>query len=233
MTLDPPSDGGGVPADGSGVPVEFGSVGFPVGVVEGVEESGGPAGPESVGEGLVLSGGGVEAGGVLLPCGGGRSWPGGEPEFLPGPPPDGSPTGGGRPPLPDDVGGDVGSVGVGSPGVPSVSVAVGVVVGSSLAVVLSVALGCAVSVGVHVGVSELPGAESASMGAVSAGGVGAELALDVSQEPTLSPALAPLPGRRIASVTAAATHNAAINAPPSRLRRVMRPSILCVHSLAV
>jgi len=38
MTLDPPSDGGGVPADGSGVPVEFGSVGFAVGVVEGVEE---------------------------------------------------------------------------------------------------------------------------------------------------------------------------------------------------
>ena len=227
------SDGGGVPADGSGVPVEFGSVGFEVGVVEGVEESGGDAGPESVGAGLVLPGGGVVLGGVLLPCVGGGSRPGGEPEFIPGPPLEGSPIGGGRPPPSDDVGEDVGSEDVGSPG----AVFVSVTVGSPLAVVPPMALGCEVSVGVHVGVPELLGAEpaspGASMGTVSAGGVGAELTLGLSQGSAFSPALAPLPGRRIARVTAAATHSAAMNAPPSRLRRVMRPSILCVHSLAV
>jgi hypothetical protein len=112
-----------------------------------------------------------------------------------------------------------------------------VVVGSSLAVVLPGVLGCEVSVGVHVGGSELLGVEpaspGASMGTVSAGGVGAELVVGSAQGAGPSPALAPLPGRRIARVTAAATHSATINAPLSRLRRVMRPSILCVHSLAV
>jgi hypothetical protein len=221
----PPRDGGGVPAVGLGVPVGLGSVA--VGVVEGVDESGGDeAGADAAGAELA-----VFDGGVLLGCDGGAgrdSLPGGLPDSFTG----------GRPPDPDVDGVgesvDVGSLGIVIGSLPGTVIVVDAV-GSSLGLDgPPPVLGCAVSVGVHVGDSWRVGDSSVSpgcsIGAVATGAVEAEFtAVGSWQRPAPSPALAPLPGNTTARVTAAATQSAAANAPPIRLRRVIRPLILCVR----
>jgi hypothetical protein len=214
---------GGWLAVGDGEPPGGCWVGLPDGVVDG---DGGLGEPESEGGGLLFDevGAGVVSVGVLECVGDGGcvSLPGGEPEFLPG----------GRPSCGSDEVGVGVSVGPGWPGMltgaepgspGSVdSVQDGCSVGMAA---LEVALAVGVSVGTQLGVSESDDSVSGPPGCtVGAGGTvvaGAEVSTVGSGQGVFSWALAPRPGSATARNIPDATHRAATNAPPTRLRRVI------------
>ena len=233
-------DGGGVPADGAGVMVAVGSVGVAVDVVDGDDESLGVSESLGVRESLgVGESDVVSADAVGTDVATGDSLPGGDPCSVAC----------GRRAGSDHVGaGD--SVELESPGrVIGANVIVAIAVPSSLLVDDGVSLGVLtgdVSVGAQVGRCAVPcesprapgwflGAAGCPAGPAAACSVapavvdGEDCAPGSLHGPPPSPALAPFPGSMTARVIAAATQSAAANAPRIRLRRVIRPAILCVQ----
>jgi hypothetical protein len=219
-----------VPSEGAGAAgVAVGLAEAPVGFgVAGVDAAGGvDAGWEVVGGAALVVSAGAELEGRGAWCGADP------PEFS---------TGGGA------VGADVVGVALGhsdavegspEPGLVHVGVAVSVAVAVPSLLVLGDGgppglVGGDVSVGAQVGRCDLWWDSSGSSGPVLELEGTESVASEVSALgwPHASPsscALAPWPGKATATMIAAATQRAAADAPPSRLRRVIRVSIPCVE----